>query len=929
MDTKEIIGRIFKDPTTKYELTEFENLGKPIHDILTIYPKTATTGRETGKTKYYVKSFIPFSTGNEEVQVYVEEGKAGPEEIVRQLWVYKLIHQYGYKADEIDLEKSVQFGTEVGTKAADIIVYSDSSKITPKIIIECKKPKRKDGIEQLKSYMNAKGAPVAVWSNGSDSIILYRPYPAQFDDTLFDIPKRGQEPKDVLELKKTLLQLKRDFNFKRIIQDLEELVLADSGKDEFNEIFKLIFAKIWDEKEALEKRKDKHVEFGKALDPDITYDRINSLFKQACEEWPGIFKVGEDIELAKRHLQVCVGPIEGVRLMGSNLRIMDDAFEYLLPTEAKKKKGQFFTPRHVVEMCVRMLNPKRNEYVMAPSCGSGGFLLHAMDWCYPAHDNDQRELRKHKYAGKYLWGVDFEQRAAKTSRALMLIAGDGHTNIFGPDVSSLDPKTWYETGSGQSLMYGLRLAKLTANPIPENETLKDDDKAWEYFDELKFDVILANPPFAGEMKDRRMLAHYELAKPALKRAGDDKQPKEERDVLFIERILKMLKPGGRAAIVLPQGKFNNSSLAFIREWILKKARLLAVVGLHPNTFKPHTGTKTSVLFVQKYTQQQLDQIATVHDQVASACPDYANDIQALLTNHVAEIPEDVLPEAIADLLAETFAEPETEESAETDAESDEENADEPIILNDEERVAQAEEKLEALQAELVRSKQKLLDLVSDSEALTQQQQTELDIVKQQQQAELEAIQTAWTGKGAELTAYLKPRKAEHKQAIQNIKAEYAAKLKTGKEKNKTTEKDLKADLKRLEKLIPQADRELKLLTLRGKLELVLSDADLIGTLKERWIAAEVAKRLDYPIFMAVSERGGKDNSGDYVYVIDDYGNLVEDFDGQPKIDQDLVNYDLTAEDLTEAVNIDDVQLCVAEAFVRFAQGQKIDFWESD
>ena len=115
-------------------------------------------------------------------------------------------------------KKSVQFGTEVGTKSADIIVYSDSSKLTPKIIIECKKPKRKDGIEQLKSYMNAKGAPVAVWSNGSDSIILYRPYPAQFDDTLFDIPKRGQEPKDVLEAKKTLLQLKKDFNFKKIIQ---------------------------------------------------------------------------------------------------------------------------------------------------------------------------------------------------------------------------------------------------------------------------------------------------------------------------------------------------------------------------------------------------------------------------------------------------------------------------------------------------------------------------------------------------------------------------------------------------------------------------------------------------------------------------------------------------------------------------------------
>jgi type I restriction enzyme M protein len=471
MNTNEVIERIFREPGVKFELTTFDDLGKPIRDIVTIYPKTTVAGKDAGKTRYYLKSFIPFSTGNTEVLVYSPGVKSAPEEIVRQLWIYKLINQYGYHADEIDIEKSVQFGTEVNTKAADIIVYTDSTKVTPKIIVECKKPKRKEGIEQLKSYMNAKGAPVAIWSNGSENIILYRPYPSNFDDTLFDLPKRGQQPKDVLEAKKTLFQLKSRFNFKKIIQDLEELVLADSGKDEFNEIFKLIFAKIWDEKEALETRKGNVVEFRKAVDPEITFERINALFQKACEEWPGIFRFGEDIELAKRHLQVCVGPIEGIRLLGSNLRIMDDAFEYLLPTEAKKKKGQFFTPRHVVEMCVRMLNPKRNEYIIDPACGSAGFLLHAMEWCYRAFDNDQREQRRYKYASKYLWGIDFEQRAAKTARALMLIAGDGHTNIFGPDVNSLDPRTWYEAASGQALMYGLRQAKLTARKIPDNETL--------------------------------------------------------------------------------------------------------------------------------------------------------------------------------------------------------------------------------------------------------------------------------------------------------------------------------------------------------------------------------------------------------------------------------------------------------------------------
>lgn len=911
MNTKELIDRIFKEPGIKFELTEFENLGKPIHDIITIYPKAVATGKDAGKTKYYLKSFIPFSTGNEEVQVYAEGGKSAPEEIVRQLWVYKLMQQYGYKADEIDLEKGVQFGTEVGTKAADIIVYTDATKVTPKIIVECKKPKRKDGIEQLKSYMNAKGAPTAVWSNGADRIILYRPYPAQFDDTLSDIPKRGEEPKDVLEARRTLLQLEKNFNFKKIIQDLEELVLADSGKDEFNEIFKLIFAKIWDEKEALDNRPDKVVEFRKAIDPEITYDRINNLFHKACDEWPGIFKQGEDIDLAKRHLQVCIGPIERVRLMGSNLRIMDDAFEYLLPTEAKKKKGQFFTPRHVVEMCVRMLNPKRKEYVMDPACGSGGFLLHAMDWCYPATDNEQRELRKHRYAAKYLWGIDFETRAAKTSRALMLIAGDGHTNIFGPDVSSLDPKTWYETASGQALMNGLRQAKLTAKKIPENEPLTDDDKAWEYFDELKFDVILANPPFAGEMKDRKMLAHYELAKPALKRAGDDKQPKEERDVLFIERILKMLKPGGRAAIVLPQGKFNNSSLAFIREWILKKARLLAVVGLHPNTFKPHTSTKTSVLFVQKYTQEQLDRIAKVHDEVAGACPDYEAVIKGLLTAHESaeDVPEEAIPEAIADLLAETFAEPELEEAANGNGED--ENGEE-ATAEEEDRLAAAEEKLNGLKAALLNAKQKLMDLESDAEALAQQHEQEIA-----------AIADHWASKKGELNAHLKPIKAGHKAALAALK-----------ENQKDKQRILKAEIKALEKQIPQAERELKMLTNRGKLELVLADAELIGTLKERWIAAEVAKRLDYPIFMAVSERGGKNNSGDYEYVVDEDGSLVEFPDGHPQegqlvVNQDLVNYDLRPQDLADASKIPDDKLCIAEAFVRFAQEQKLSFWRGE
>lgn len=626
MTIKELIDIIFKDPATKYELSEFDGLITDYDAVLPMVIKQGT-GRLTGKKIYYLKTLAPFHSGKDEVQIYVEDGKGNPEEILRQIWVYKLINYYGYDAAEIELEKPITFGTEVGTKFADIIVYTNNEKTTPKIVIEVKKPKRKDGIEQLRSYLNAQGSPIGVWSNGSEKVILYRPYPQDFD-ALPEIPKKGQTPEDLQEAQLTLAHLDKSFDFKKILLDLEELVLGSSGVNVFNEIFKIIFAKIWDEKQAIEVRPNQNLEFKWFKDPELTYERINHLFRKAAAEWKGVFDENDRIKLQKEHLNVCIAPLERKRFLGSNLRIIDDAFEYLLPTESKKKKGQFFTPRFVIDMCVRMLNPKRTEYVLDPACGSAGFLVHAMEWAYPASTTDEMELRKSRYAAKYLWGIDFEEQAAKTSRALMLIAGDGHTNIFGPDVDTLDPKTWYRTPSGKLLMETLRRFNLTEKSIPSEELLNDEDRAWEYFENLKFDVILSNPPFAGEVKVKSQLAHYQLAKPALKRARD-KQAKEERDVLFIERIIKMLKPGGRAAIVLPQGKFNNSSLAFIRDWILTKARLLTVVGLHGNSFKPHTGTKTSVLFIQKYTDAELKRIEDVQDEVKAACPNYAEQIESI------------------------------------------------------------------------------------------------------------------------------------------------------------------------------------------------------------------------------------------------------------------------------------------------------------
>lgn len=898
LTTKEILDLIFKDPKVKYQLTEFESLTRNLESIINIYPKVITSGKDTGQTKYFLTSFVPFYSGTEEIQVYDPAGKSNPEEIVRQLWLYKLINIYQYPVDEIQVEKPIPFGSDSDSRKADIVVHL-KDKNTPKIVFEIKKPNRRDGIEQLKSYLNAQGAPIGVWSNGSERIILYRPYPKEYNDTLAEIPRRDQDPKDVLEATRTLAQLEKHFNFKYILESLEELVLADTGRDAFDEIFKIIFAKIIDEIEA-EDRANQEVFFRKMTDPEITYERINGLFKQAADKWPGIFKENDKIELRKDHLSICIGPLERVRLMGSNLRIMDDAFEYLIPQVAKKKQGQFFTPRYVIDMCVRMLNPKPKEHVLDPACGSAGFLLHTMDWVFPVENSAQMEKRKHNYASKYLWGIDFSERAAKTSKSLMLIAGDGHTNIFGPDVSSLNPKEWFSTYSGTQLMSALRNAKLLAKMPPADKVLTDDE-AWEYFKEMKFDVILTNPPFAGEIKDRKLLQNYLLAKNALRRAKN-KEAKEERDVLFIERILQFLKPGGRAAIVLPQGKFNNSSLAFIREFILHRARLLAVVGLHQNTFKPHTGTKTSVMFIQKYTDKELTNIEKVKEEVAKNCPDYKSQIQKILDDNknIFDISEESIPPNILDLMLELFNEAEVEEPIKEDEDSEEtENSDDNNQVMD----------------DIETQYQKLSEEID----IANNRATEIKLKLSSLDDELSSFEENFIKEKKELQEKYAADKKARQDKVKEATVEYKSNKQVLKDKIKSEKKSLEKELKLLITSIDRTTYQQKLLTNKGKLQLILEDEEAIIILKNRFVDAEVSKQLDYPIFMAVSERGGKDNSGKYVV-------LGEQEEGVYKIDQDLVNYDLSIDDLKNIDLVEEFKHCIAEAFVKFAKSKKISFW---
>ena len=527
--------------------------------------------------------------------------KLTPEETVRQLYLMVLNEEYGYPFERMEIEYSVSFGRE--KKRADIVIFDKQDTRAVYIMVELKKPKLKDGKEQLKSYCNATGAPIGIWSNG-DSISFYnRKDPNYFED-IPDIPKATEKLSDVLTERWTIEDLiskdklvTEKKSLKDLILEMEDEVLANAGVDVFEELFKLIFTKLFDEMES-GRNKTRHLAFRNYGDTENELkDKIQALFEKAKDKWEGVFNEDTKIMLTPSHLSVCVSSLQDVKLFNSNLDVVDEAFEYLINKSSKGEKGQYFTPRYVIDMCVKMMNPQVQEKVIDTAAGSCGFPVHSIFHVWEQILKEKGIPKSHlftteekpteciDYVQNNVFAIDFDEKAVRVARTLNLIAGDGQTNVL--HLNTLDWERWDEKTEDEDWQdtYFEGWKKL--------KKLREDKNSNRDFD---FDVLMANPPFAGDIKESRILSKYELGK----KPNGKYQTKVGRDILFIERNLDFLKPGGRMAVVLPQGRFNNSSDKNIRDFIAEKCRILGVVGLHGNVFKPHTGTKTSVLFVQKW-----------------------------------------------------------------------------------------------------------------------------------------------------------------------------------------------------------------------------------------------------------------------------------------------------------------------------------------
>ncbi|MGC9352577.1 MAG: type I restriction enzyme HsdR N-terminal domain-containing protein, partial [Mariniphaga sp.] len=503
-----------------------------------------------------------------------KEIKLTPEEAVRQLYLQILLDDYGYPAERIELEYSVSFGRE--KKRADIVIFDKQQTTSPYIIVELKKPKLKDGKEQLRSYCNATGAPIGVWTNG-DSISYYHRKDPNFFEDISAIPKASEKLSDILSerwtiddlIEKDKLRTERK-SLKDLILEMEDEVLANAGVDVFEELFKLIFTKLYDEMES-GRNKKRYLEFRNYGDTETELkEKIQRLFDEAKQKWEGVFSDDAKITLTTSHLSVCVSSLQDVKLFNSNLDVVDDAFEYLINKSSKGDKGQYFTPRYVIDMCVKMLNPQEHETMIDTAAGSCGFPVHTMFYVWKnilkelglpeSHlfTLEQKPSRCTDYVNNKVFAIDFDEKSVRVARTLNLIAGDGQTNVL--HLNTLDWERWDEKTNDEGWIDVYNEGWKKLRKLRKNRNSNHD---------FEFDILMANPPFAGDIKESRILAKYDLGK----KPNGKYQSKVGRDILFIERNLDFLKPGGRMAIVLPQGRFNNSSDKHIREFIAEHCRI--------------------------------------------------------------------------------------------------------------------------------------------------------------------------------------------------------------------------------------------------------------------------------------------------------------------------------------------------------------------
>ncbi|MEM5548674.1 restriction endonuclease subunit M [Pseudoalteromonas fuliginea] len=569
---------------------------------------------------------IKFDSEERNTVTYLNQKKSrnynNPEEQVQAETFCSLVLEYGYPVKRVKNFVSVTRGS--GKLEVDIIVYNDDKCLQPHIVVECKKEdvseaEFRQAIEQGFSYAQTIASEVKyVWTTSKIKNAYFR-----FDkskDTRepeSDIPAYGVNKLAAYKYVKDAGSMifkegeQRFFDIDVVEQSeltrrfkLAHNALWAGGQlnpsEAFDELDKLIFCKIWDERKA---RKvgtpyDFQIIQEEASNPkdalaktnEMLFKRIESLYNEGKKEDPEVFK--DNIRLTNERVRTIVEYLQDINLSETDLDSKGRAFETFMDSFFRGSFGQYFTPREIVKFIVDVLPITSKSKVLDTSCGSGGFLLHALEKVrraateiYPNYKTDPKKyLSWHKYwhdfAEKKLYGIEINEQISRAAKMNMIIHDDGHTNV------------------------------ITADGLLSDTALKQSSKN-DKFEYGTFDFIITNPPFGSAVRltEQAYLKNYNLGQKDtswldLKNTGVKNRDTQSTEVLFIEQCYQFLNEGGYLAVVIPDGILTNSSLQYVRDNIEEWFRIVAVISLPSTAFTATgAGVKSSVLFLKKYPKK--------------------------------------------------------------------------------------------------------------------------------------------------------------------------------------------------------------------------------------------------------------------------------------------------------------------------------------
>ena len=579
------------------------------------------------------KGLISFNEDKSRI-TYVHQNKErsynNPEEKVQAVTFISLVIDYNYPVNRIKQFVPVTMGSEI--KEADIVVYEDDMCMSPHVLVECKREEVSEAeyqqaIEQAYSYAFALPCNIKyVWvTSGIKSDYFEVDKNQNTRNQLPDIPQFGVKDiasyKYVYEAQYLPIETGKQRFFDLSIIDQSELTrrfkqaheaLWAGGQlnpsEAFDELDKLIFCKIWDERKprrmgepydfqiiTVPKDVEKSEAKRRLIENDNLYKRIIALYEEGRNKDKEVFR--DNIRLTPEKIRTVVSYLESVNLGETDLDSKGRAFETFMGSFFRGNFGQYFTPREIVKFIVDVLPIEQNSKVLDTSCGSGGFLLYALNKVrnkatelYPKYKTDTRQYKHwfaywHDFAEKNLYGIEISEQISRAAKMNMIIHDDGHTNV------------------------------ITSDGLVSDETIisKTNNYGFKYG---TFDFIITNPPFGSTVRqsEQAYLKAFQLSKKeddwlAVKPSKEEYRDSQSTEVLFIEQDYKFLKEGGYLAIVLPDGVLTNSTMQYVRTQIEDWFRIVAVVSMPQTAFMANgAGVKSSVLFLKKWTKEESEQL---------------------------------------------------------------------------------------------------------------------------------------------------------------------------------------------------------------------------------------------------------------------------------------------------------------------------------